>query len=194
MQGAGLPCSVPCKGVFMWWRGSVPSAMSHLTCAQISSMASYVRPAHVAWVRGQCSAPLPKTCLHADPISSSSAAGAMVHKLLQVLKPTGHLAHVFNAHSDTSALDRARELHAAGAGPSVGDTLVEPNGAQLQEVRPASAVVLPCLNTLQLLVRPGALGSAALPAFYRLAAQSVLLLPCTARAQHESIGSAIFLK
>ena len=41
------------------------------------------------------------------------------------------------AGSDNSLIEEAQKAHEEGKGPSVGTTLVQPNGAQLQEVRKA---------------------------------------------------------
>ena len=49
-------------------------------------------------------------------------------------KPEGHVSHIFNAGTDNSVLEAAQAAHAAGNGPSVGTTLVQANGEQLQEV------------------------------------------------------------
>ena len=49
-------------------------------------------------------------------------------------KPEGHVSHIFNAGTDNSVLEAAQAAHAAGTGPSVGTTLVQANGEQLQEV------------------------------------------------------------
>jgi len=61
--------------------------------------------------------------------------GELLQKLLSTLKPTGHLSHILNAGTDNAILGAAKEAHAAGKGPGVSNTLVQPNGAQLQEVR-----------------------------------------------------------
>ncbi len=70
-------------------------------------------------------------------------------------KPTGHVSHVFSPGTDNALLDEARAAHEAGRGPSIGTTLVEPNGAQLQQVpaRPRqfqAMIWLACIVTLGL--------------------------------------------
>lgn len=55
--------------------------------------------------------------------------------MLSVTKPTGHYSHILNGGTDNVALDAAKAAHKASKGPAVGNTLVQPNGAQLQEVR-----------------------------------------------------------
>lgn len=42
--------------------------------------------------------------------------------------------HCLQAGTDNSLLEEAQKAHAEGKGPSVGTVLVQPNGAQLQEV------------------------------------------------------------
>lgn len=61
-------------------------------------------------------------------------SGDLTRQLLTVTKPSGHLSHIFNAGTDHKLLDEARAAHEAGKGPSVGTTLVQPNGADLQQV------------------------------------------------------------
>jgi hypothetical protein len=61
-------------------------------------------------------------------------AGQLLQKLLSVTKPTGFFSHIHNAGTDNEVLDAAKAAHAAGKGPAVAATLVQPNGAQLQEV------------------------------------------------------------
>jgi hypothetical protein len=60
------------------------------------------------------------------------APGELLQQLLLVTK--GHLSHIMNAGTDNSILDAAKKAHEEGKGPSVGVTLVQPNGAQLQQV------------------------------------------------------------
>jgi hypothetical protein len=59
----------------------------------------------------------------------------MLQKLLSVTKASGSYQHIFNAGTDHALLDKAKEAHAAGKGPAVGTTLVQPNGEELQQVR-----------------------------------------------------------
>ncbi|KIZ04980.1 putative quinone-oxidoreductase, chloroplastic [Monoraphidium neglectum] len=58
----------------------------------------------------------------------------LLQKLLSVTKPTGFFSHIHNAGTDNEVLDAAKAAHAAGKGPAVAATLVQPNGAQLQEI------------------------------------------------------------
>jgi sulfite reductase alpha subunit-like flavoprotein len=58
----------------------------------------------------------------------------LLQKLLATLKPGGHLSHILSAGTDNAILDAAKAKAAAGEGPGVSVTLVQPNGAQLQEV------------------------------------------------------------
>lgn len=68
-------------------------------------------------------------------VSAPALAGELLQKLLSVTKPGGHLSHILNAGSDDAVMAAAKEAHAAGKGPSVSTTLVQPHGQQLQEVR-----------------------------------------------------------
>ena len=65
---------------------------------------------------------------------ASPSPGELLQKLLSVTKPSGHLSHIMNAGSSDDVLDAAKKAQAEGKGPSVGTTLVQPNGEQLQEV------------------------------------------------------------
>ena len=72
------------------------------------------------------------------PLTGLSRCGPLpFHALLLVpLHPWYQLpSYELQAGTDNSVLEEAKKAHEAGKGPSVGTTLVQPNGAQLQEVR-----------------------------------------------------------
>lgn len=55
-------------------------------------------------------------------------------KLLSALKPSGHYAHIANGGTDNAGLEQMKAAAAAGKGPSVGLTMVKPDGAALAEI------------------------------------------------------------
>ncbi|WIA42334.1 hypothetical protein OEZ86_008346 [Tetradesmus obliquus] len=55
-------------------------------------------------------------------------------KCLSVLKPTGHYSHIQNLGTDPAVVQRLRQQHEAGKGPSISHIFVTPNGAQLEHV------------------------------------------------------------
>ncbi|KIZ04982.1 putative Quinone-oxidoreductase [Monoraphidium neglectum] len=67
-------------------------------------------------------------------IDTMGTRSELLQKLLSVTKPTGHYSHILNGGTDNVALDAAKAAHKASKGPAVGNTLVQPNGAQLQEI------------------------------------------------------------
>lgn len=69
--------------------------------------------------------------LHHPAVPATADA---LDKCLSVLKPTGHYAHIQNLGTDPAVMQRLRQQHEAGRGPSVSHIFVTPNGAQLAEV------------------------------------------------------------
>ncbi|GAB4822686.1 hypothetical protein N2152v2_009732 [Parachlorella kessleri] len=67
-------------------------------------------------------------------VDSMGTRSDLLSKTLSVLKPSGHYACIMNTDTDPALLEAARKEHEAGKGPSVGTTLVQPNGEQLQQV------------------------------------------------------------
>jgi hypothetical protein len=55
-------------------------------------------------------------------------------KCLSVLKPSGHYSHIQNLGTDPAVMQRLRQQHEAGKGPSVSHTFVTHNGGQLGQV------------------------------------------------------------
>ncbi|GAB4822682.1 hypothetical protein N2152v2_009728 [Parachlorella kessleri] len=67
-------------------------------------------------------------------VDSMGSRSDLSSKLFAVTKPSGHFAQIRNSSIDSALLEAAKKDHEEGRGPSVGITIVQPDGKQLQHV------------------------------------------------------------